>query len=95
MRMGDHDIANDYLNESLSIFTSLGEKFKIASVHKELGKLYLIMEKKSKAMKEYRLALNIMKKIGSVFYLEKNRKDIVKSLRKSGLKKEAKELSSL
>ena len=95
MRTGEHDIALNYLNEALSIFTSLGEQFKIASVHKDLGKLYLIREKKRKAKKEFRRAMEILDRIGSGFYLERNREDIMRSLKKAGLNKEAKEIGNL
>jgi tetratricopeptide (TPR) repeat protein len=88
------DIAMDYLEEALQIFSTLGEQFKIALINLDYGRFYIQTKQKKKALRSMKRCLEIMEEMKLPFYTEKYRSEIVKILRSNGMKKEAEKLSS-
>ena len=88
------ETARDYLEEALSIFTSLGERYKIAMVHLDMGRLHLLKKEYNQMRKDLDLSLSILEELNLPFYYSKVKSEIVKMLESKGRFKEAKRYSS-
>ncbi|MFW3146878.1 MAG: ATP-binding protein [Thermoplasmatota archaeon] len=83
------DIARDYLDEALEIFTVLGEKFKIALIRLDYGRYHLQKGEKDKALGHLEACIHLLEGLKLPFYLKKYGQEIFDMLERRGLSKEA------
>lgn len=91
----DPDIAIEYLDEALNIFETIGEKYKIATVHMDLGRLHLIKREYNQMKVDFDHALDLLKDLKLPFYYNRMLNEIIQLLEEKGKKKEAKVYSKL
>ncbi|MFO8050914.1 MAG: tetratricopeptide repeat protein [Thermoplasmatota archaeon] len=89
IRNKECDIARDYLDEALQIFSTLGEQFKIALINLDYGRYYLQLDDEKRALKAMKRCIDIMEKMNLPFYTKKYIREIVDILKNKGMKKEA------
>jgi tetratricopeptide (TPR) repeat protein len=83
------ETAGEYLEEALGIFTSLGEKYKIAMVHLDLGRLHLLKKEYNQMKEDLDLSLSILDELKLPFYYTKVKKEIIDMLESKGRFREA------
>lgn len=88
------DIAIEYLDEALNIFEELGERYKIATVHLDLGRLHLLKREYNQMRKDFDHALSLLKELKLPFYYDRMLKEIIGLLKQKGRLDEAKEYSN-
>ncbi|MEA3558217.1 MAG: tetratricopeptide repeat protein [Candidatus Thermoplasmatota archaeon] len=84
------NIARDYLDEALQIFTDLGEQFKIALINLDYGRYFLQKDDRKRAIKALKRCIGQMREMNLPFYTRKYSEEIVTMLRSKGLKMDAK-----
>jgi tetratricopeptide (TPR) repeat protein len=80
----DPDTAKEYLDEALRIFENLGEKYKIATVHLDLGRLHLMNKEYNQMRDVFDGCLKIMNELKLPFYYDRMSNEIVSILKKFG-----------
>ncbi len=82
------------LEEALKIFSNIGERYKIAMVHLDLGRLHLLMKEYNQMIEDLDLSLAILDELKLPFYYTKVKTEIVSMLKSKGRFKDAKRYSS-
>lgn len=92
IKNGETDIALDYLEEALQIFSTLGEQFKIALIHLDYGRYHLSKDEKKKALRSMKKCLEILDQMKLPFYYDRYKDEIVRLLKKKKMGAEIKNL---
>ncbi len=86
----DHETAEEYLEDALRIFTDLGEKYKIAMVHLDYGRLYLMKKLYNRMHESFGRCLKLLEEQRLTYYHRKVSKEVQELLRSKGMASEAK-----
>jgi ATP/maltotriose-dependent transcriptional regulator MalT len=78
------ETAGEYLEEALKIFSSIGEKYKIAMVHLDMGRLHLLKKEYNQMRDDLDLSLSIIEDLNLPFYYRKIKNEIVEMLKSKG-----------